>query len=307
MTDMTQLEETEGVIFDIQRYSLHDGPGLRTNLFLKGCPLRCQWCCNPESVQPQPELAFFDRRCFLCGDCLDVCATGALNMDDDKLHWNPAACDQCGRCVQVCTADAMRWIGRRVTASEVMEEVIRDLPFYTGSGGITLTGGEPTLQPAFAEAVLRLAKQESIHTAIETCGYAPWPAFERLLPWLDLVLYDIKHMDSEQHRQGTGISNEQILHNARRIAATGNKMIIRVPLIPQFNITEDNLRRTGRFALDLTVEEIHLLPYHRLGQPKYRALGRPYPWAHADLLGQEAVEQAADALRQQGLRVYVGS
>jgi len=265
--DAAELKHVEGIIFDIQRYSLHDGPGLRTNVFFKGCPLRCKWCCNPESQNAQPELALFSARCFACADCLEVCAPAALSMSEGKLQWNSAACDHCGGCVEICASQAIRWLGYRVTALQVIEQVMRDAPFYREGGGLTLTGGEPTLQPAFAEAVLRLAREQFVHTAMETCGHVPWPVFERLLPYLDLVLYDIKHMDSQCHLEGTGVGNQQILDNARRIAASGQTMIVRVPLIPGFNTGLDNLYRICQFAQELGIQEIHLLPYHRLGQP----------------------------------------
>ena len=303
----------QGLIFDLQRYSLHDGPGLRTNIFFKGCPLRCRWCCNPESQAPKPELAFFESRCFACGDCLEVCQQGALHMSEGKMHWDPQVCDHCCRCVDVCASGAIQWIGRRVSVGEVLDEALRDAAFYCGGGGITLTGGEPTLQPEFAAAILRLAQAECIHTTMETCGHAPWPIFEQLLPHLDLVLYDLKHMDSDHHREGTGVGNELILENAQRVAGSGVEVIIRLPVIPGFNMAADrpkvsmeNIRRTAQFALGLGIGEIHLLPYHRLGQPKYQALGRPYPGEEFDLLKDEQVEAIASLVRSYGLRVRVG-
>ncbi|OGO04814.1 MAG: hypothetical protein A2Y73_02185 [Chloroflexi bacterium RBG_13_56_8] len=301
-----RLGDVVGTIFDIQFYSLHDGPGLRTNVFFKGCPLGCKWCCNPESMNTWRELALIERRCFACGDCLDVCEPAALSLSDGTLRWDPEVCNQCGRCVEVCVSEAMCWMGRQVTAREVIDEVMRDAPFYAENGGLTLTGGEPTLQPEFAEAVLRLAKEKCLHTAIETCGHAPWGVFERLLPYLDLVLYDLKHMDSQRHMEGTGVPNEQILENARRIAASGQEMIIRVPLIPGFNANEEDLLDISRFVRELGLEEIHLLPYHRLGQPKYKALGRRSLWESFDLLEQGVVERLADLVRGQGLRVVIG-
>ena len=328
----------QGLIFDLQRYSLHDGPGLRTNIFFKGCPLRCRWCCNPESQAPKPELAFFESRCFACGDCLEVCQQGALHMSEGKMHWDPQVCDHCGRCVEVCASGAIQWIGRRVSGGEVLDEALRDAAFYCGGGGITLTGGEPTLQPEFAAAVLRLAQAECIHTTMETCGHVPWPIFEQLLPHLDLVLYDLKHMDSDHHQEGTGVGNELILENARRVAEWfvergalsverdcdslyashctlhgSMGMIIRLSLIPGFNMAADrpkvsmeNICRTAQFALGLGIGEIHLLPYHRLGQPKYQALGRPYPGEEFDLLKDEQVEAIASLVRSLGLQVRVG-
>jgi len=300
------LQAVEGIIFDIQRYSLHDGPGLRTNVFFKGCPLRCKWCCNPESMNQQPELALFVGRCFACADCLEVCAPAALSLAGDQLQWDPAMCDHCGRCVEVCVSQAMRWIGHPATAGEVIAEVTRDAPFYEEGGGLTLSGGEPTSQPEFAEALLSLAKAENVHSAMETCGHVAWPVFEQLLPHLDLVLYDIKHMDAERHAEGTGLGNDLILGNARRIAAKGHDMVIRVPLIPGFNMEEENLRHTSRFVRELGLKEIDLLPYHRLGRPKYRALGRCYPWERFDVPDEETVRRLAGLFREQGLSVLLG-
>jgi pyruvate formate lyase activating enzyme len=254
----------------------------------------------------QPELALFASRCFGCGDCLGVCGPAALTMESDHLQWDPARCDLCGRCVEVCASLAMRWIGRRVTADGVIAEVARDAPFYQEGGGMTLSGGEPTLQPEFAEALLRLAKAQHLQTAMESCGQAPWSVFERLLPYLDLVLYDIKHIDTVRHAEATGVGNDRILENARRIAAQGHHMIIRVPLIPGFNSDEGSLRGISRFVLDLGVNRIDLLPYHRLGRTKYGALGRCYLWAGSEALPEEAVQRLAGLLREQGLRVMLG-
>jgi pyruvate formate lyase activating enzyme len=325
-----ELQRVQGLVFDLQRYSLHDGPGLRTNVFLKGCPLRCRWCCNPESQGTEPELALFESRCFACGDCVEVCRRGALSMLQ-RLHWDPKVCDRCGQCVEVCASGAVRWIGNSISAGEVLAEVLRDSAFYSGGGGITLTGGEPMLQPEFAYAILRLAQADYVHTAMETCGHAPWSHFERLLPHLDLVLFDLKHMDSGCHREGTGVGNEVILENARRIAKwfeqrgtsrawrgrssldTGDSppdaprgMIIRLPLVPGFNMTVERVQRAAEFAREMGVGEIHLLPYHRLGQPKYRALGRSYPGEEFDLPEDTGVEAMASLVRSCGLHVRVG-
>jgi pyruvate formate lyase activating enzyme len=300
------LETVTGIVFDVQRYSLHDGPGLRTNIFLKGCPLSCSWCCNPESQAPQPTLAFFTSRCYSCGDCLNVCQSEALWLQSGgeqpiaQLHWRPDACDLCGDCADVCASGAIQWVGRQSTAAEVLEEALRDAVFYGHGGGITLTGGEPLLQHEFAYARLRLARGEYMHTAMETCGHAPWFRLERLLPYLNLVLYDVKHMDSEQHRLGTGMGNELILENARRIVhwkaerGLDSGVVIRLPLM------------RGRFALELGIGEMHLLPYHRLGGPKYQALGRSNVCDELPLLIEEEVEEMASLVRSLGLRVLVG-
>jgi len=228
-----------------------------------------------------------------------------LQIVESELRWDAGRCDQCGRCAVVCASQAIRWLGRRVTAGEIIDEALHDAAFYVGSGGVTLTGGEPTAQPAFAEALLRLAKAQCLHTVIETCGHAPWAVFERLLPHLDLVLFDIKHMDPKRHREGTGVDNRLILQNARRIVDSGKDMVLRIPLIPGFSSTRRDLEDVSTFGREMGIEEIHLLPYHRLGQPKYGALARTYPWQRYDLLDETVVRELAGWLSTQGFRVVL--
>ncbi|MCG3212332.1 MAG: Choline trimethylamine-lyase activating enzyme [Anaerolineae bacterium] len=266
-----RLEQVAGIVFDVQRYSVHDGPGLRTSVFLKGCPLRCAWCANPESQQPQPELALFEQNCITCGQFESPCAA----------CWpQPASADFAQRAL-VCPTGALRWLGERRTAGEVMAEVRRDVPFYGAGGGLTLTGGEATMQPELAEALLRLAKAEGISTAIETCGHTRWSVWERLLPYLDDILYDVKHVDSALHQQYTGLGNELILANLRQLAAVGAPLTIRVPLVPGFNADDASVRAIAGFVAGLpgAIKAVNVLPYHTLGRAKYAALGRDYPWA----------------------------
>ncbi|MFN3982753.1 MAG: glycyl-radical enzyme activating protein, partial [Caldilinea sp.] len=284
-------EQVEGIVFDIQRYSVHDGPGLRTNVFLKGCPLRCAWCANPESQNLQPELALSAHNCMTCGQFETPCPV-CWEQFDAAIR-----IEALGERPYVCPTGAIHWIGARHTAGEVMAEVRRDAPFYDRSGGLTLTGGEATMQPAFAEALLQLAQAEGIHTALETAGHMQWPVFERLLPHLDLLLYDVKHMDGELHRRYTGLDNALILENLRRIAdLPAPKLIVRVPVIPGFNADAASLRAITAFVLSLgrRVSEIDLLPYHTLGKAKYRALGRAYPWDDQPRLTDAEMQQLAE-------------
>jgi len=303
--EQDELERVEGVVFDIQRYSLHDGPGLRTDIFLKGCPLRCAWCSNPESQRVEPELVMFPANCLACGACIEVCGPGGRQLVNGRLVWERDLCDLCAECVRICPAAAMDWSGQRWTAGDVVREVLRDAPFYEDEGGLTLTGGEPLLQPNFAEAILRLAKAECINTAIETTGNAPWEVLETLLPYLDLWLYDVKHMDSKTHRDHTGLGNELILSNLRKLAAIGAPIAVRVPLIPGFNRTEENLRKTAEFAVELgdAVRSVELLPYHTLGRAKYEALGRSYPWQGHHPPTDADMEAAARLIGSYGLNV----
>jgi pyruvate formate lyase activating enzyme len=302
------LEQVEGVVFDVQRYSLHDGPGLRTSIFLKGCPLRCSWCSNPESQQFGPELLMFSTNCLVCGACVDECAPGARSVADGRLLWDRTLCTSCGACVSVCPVQAITQSGQWWKASDVIEEVLRDVAFYEDGGGLTLTGGEPAAQPAFAEALLRLAKAECLNTAMETTGNAPWEVLEALLPYVDLWLYDLKHMDSKSHRDYTGLGNELILSNLRRLAGLGAPVALRLPLIPGFNMAEQNMHKTAAFAVDLgpAVRSIDLLPYHALARAKYAALGRNYPWRDKDPPADDEVEAVAEILRSYGLNIQIG-
>jgi pyruvate formate lyase activating enzyme len=310
-SDLAYWEGIQGYIFDIQRYSLHDGPGLRTNVFFKGCPLRCGWCANPESQRQPPELAVFPIYCIRCGQFARPCPEGwavqrsALRPDD---AWKQEARAEYSRRAALCPAGGVRWIGEWRNAGSIMAEVRRDAPFYEGGGGMTLTGGEPTMQPYLAEALLRLARAECISTAMETCGHCPWPVLERLVPHLDTILYDVKHANSAVHHAFTGVGNEQILDNLRRLAALSAPVVVRVPLIPGFNASTESVRAIGELvaALDGRVARVDVLPYHTLGRGKYPALAQPYPWEEHGRLTDPQVDALAEELRGFGLAVTVG-
>lgn len=293
-----------GVVFDVQRHSLHDGPGLRTNVFLKGCPLRCQWCANPESQTLSPEPMLWANRCIDCGLFAAPCRVCWPEWRETARASQREIDDR----VAVCPTGALIWAGTRRTAGEVMAEVLRDRPFYNQGGGLTLTGGEPAMQPDFCEALLRLAKAASVTTAIETCGHASWPVFARLLPFLDTVLFDIKHIDAERHRRYTGMDNALILANLRRIVAAGAPVRVRVPLIPGFNATPDDVAAIAAFAAVLpgAVLGVDLLPYHSMGRAKYAALGQDYPWQDYSRLSTGEIQTLAAVVADHGLAVTVG-
>jgi pyruvate formate lyase activating enzyme len=303
-SERAALEHVEGIVFDIQRYSLHDGPGLRTNVFLKGCPLRCAWCANPESQQPQPELALFAHNCITCGQFPQACPLGWGQHHHNG--WTRELAGQYSPRAEVCPTGAMRWIGQRRTAGAIIQEVLRDAAFYEDGGGLTLTGGEPTMQPCLAEALLRLAKAEYLSTAIETCGHTTWAVWERLVPYLDTILFDLKHTDSNTHRTFTGVGNELILSNLRRLAEVSAPVIVRVPLIPGFNADPASLGAMAEFVHDLGLTRLDVLPYHTLGQAKYAALGREYPLAGQSRLEEAEVAELAGLVESVGLRVTVG-
>jgi len=300
------LENVAGVIFDIQRYSLHDGPGLRTNVFLKGCPLNCWWCSNPESQGIQPEFALFAQNCIACGQFAEVCPVRWQN--DRGRSWTKELEEEYHTRVMRCPTEAIHRIGEQRTAGEVMAEVVRDLPFYEDKGGMTLTGGEPTMQPHFAEALLRLAKAEAISTAMETCGLTQWAVLERLLPYLDDILFDVKHLDPKVHQAFTGVGNELILSNLRQLVALAAPVTIRVPLIPGFNASPESLRAIAEFVLELnsSIKGIDLIPYHTLGKPKYKALNRDYPWEEYQRFTDPEIETLTRVLESCGLTVNIG-
>jgi pyruvate formate lyase activating enzyme len=306
-----QKSNPQGLIFDIRQYSLHDGPGVRTTVFFKGCPLACRWCCNPESQGAQPELVWVGDRCLGCGLCLKACPRDALaTAADGAREIDRRRCDCCGQCAESCPGDALNLVGRRMTVAEVLAEVMRDALYFEASGGgLTLSGGEPLAQPDFAAELLRRYKREEKggHTAVETCGFAAWPVLARLAPDVDLFLYDLKHMDPDEHRRMTGRGNALILDNARRLAAAGHGLVIRLPLIAGVNDRREHLEAAADFARSLPgVSRIDLLPYHRLGEPKYRRLGKAYALEGEPSLGPEQVARAAEILAAKGLEVTVG-
>jgi pyruvate formate lyase activating enzyme len=273
---MHEAKKPKGIVFNLQRYSIHDGPGIRTTVFLKGCHLRCFWCQNPESQRKKPEVFFKRGLCTLCGRCVTACLPGASRLlDDGSIVIDRSKCTGCAKCTEVCPNGARSLMGRYWTVDEVMAEVLRDRRFYENSGGgVTLSGGEPSDQPRFALALLRTCKDAGLHTAIETCGYGSWPTMEKVLNNVDLVLFDIKHMDPKKHREATGKSNDTILENARRVARY-KPMRVRVPVIPGFNDSVEEIGEIAHFVrAELVSAEIDLLPYNKLGESKYEFLDR---------------------------------
>lgn len=264
-----------GLIFDIQRYSIHDGPGIRTTVFFKGCPLRCFWCQNPESQSSRIQVLYNRAKCTLCGRCADACPSGATLFSDGTITIDRGLCTGCGECVEVCPNEARRISGRHATVQEIMDEVMRDVRFYENSGGgVTISGGEPLAQPEFALEILKDCKMYGLHTTIDTCGVADWPTVEKLLDYTDLFYFDIKIMDPEIHQQGTGMRNEQILENAIGISRR-KPMRVRVPLIPGFNDSEEAIMEIARFVKnEMGSPPIDLLPYNKFAEGKYELLDK---------------------------------
>jgi pyruvate formate lyase activating enzyme len=264
-----------GIISNIQHFSVHDGPGIRTTVFLKGCPLHCLWCHNPESISPLPEVALHPERCIRCGSCTDACQHHAIHLEDDVPVTLRELCRQCGQCTDACVADARILIGRKMSTEEVLAEIRKDLVFYARSkGGATFSGGEPLLQDEFLCALLGSCAREGIDTAVDTSGHAPARILERAAEHAGLFLYDLKIMNDDLHQEFTGVSNRRILENLRLLTVWKKRVIVRVPVIPGINDFEDNFAAIAAFVDHLGgIEEVQLLPYHHLGQDKHRRIG----------------------------------
>ncbi|MBO4344617.1 MAG: glycyl-radical enzyme activating protein [Victivallales bacterium] len=281
---------------DIKRFAVHDGPGIRTTLFLKGCSLRCIWCHNPESRLPQPELAIHYPKCTLCGECAKVCPCHRIA---DGVHdFLRADCKACGRCEAACPSGALELFGKAISVEEAAEKLLEDRIFYADGGGITVSGGEPLLQSDFCAELLEQMKAEGIHCAVDTCGNVPWTAFESVLPYTDMFLYDFKCADSEKHRRLTGSGNELILENLKRLDETGKQIEIRMVMVPEHNMEESDLRSAGEFLAPLkNASAVRLLAYHSLARSKFKAVGHQDTMPDVPSPDVDALERAAAILR----------
>jgi pyruvate formate lyase activating enzyme len=333
-----------GTIFDIKKYSVHDGPGIRTTVFFKGCPLECAWCHNPEGQRMSAEIMFYSDRCSACGICVSICLNQAVipkDVDHEitgvhpnwpvvlkegsdgkdsgspdmnrayEIHTLREKCTACGECVKACPSGAREVAGRVVTSDELIQEIMKDVVFYDSSGGgVTFSGGEPLMQPDFLLVLLRECKEREIHTAVDTCGCAKWETLSAIVPYADLILYDLKCMDAGMHFELTGRRNEVIIENLTRLSKTHNNVTVRFPLIPGVNDNEENIVSMGEFLSSLSREGkspcIDVLPYHKTGMGKYERLGRVYNILHIARPADEVVDSVVEKLRRLGLETRVG-
>lgn len=299
---------TTGFIFDIKRYAIHDGPGIRTTVFMKGCPLFCQWCHNPEGIDPAPFWTYRQERCIRCGACAANCPEQALAIDIEGIAPAGASCLRCFTCTEVCPAEAREQVGRNVTAAELLVEIQKDIPFYdTSGGGVTFSGGEPLMQAEFLIELLRLCGSEQIHRAVDTTGYASPETLTAVAAHTDLFLYDLKMMDPARHERYTGVSNRLILDNLELLAHRGVGLMIRLPLIPGVNDDADNLDQTGAFLNRLPgIKKVDVLPYHNFQKSKYIRFGMDYGGTNTTTPSSEMLSRARKHLESFGLEVAIG-
>lgn len=298
--------EHKATLMDIKRFAVHDGPGIRTTLFLKGCSLRCLWCHNPEGIGRETQLAFYDHKCIQCGECAKVCPTGAHRISDTGHSFIRSACIGCGACEKVCLGGALTLFGRQINVDEAYEIVTEDAVFYRETGGVTVSGGEPLLNPDFIYALFTRLKANGIHTAVDTCGNVPWENFAKVLPAADLFLYDIKHIDPDAHKKLTGADNRRILNNLRNLSEAGAKIELRMPLVPQSNDSEETLRGIGAFLKDLNITRMKVLPYHSMARSKYAALGMCDTMPDVPSPTDEDLQNAVNLLRSYGINAISG-
>ena len=299
---------THGLVFDIKKYSIHDGPGIRTTVFFKGCPLSCWWCHNPESQSSRHEVMLHDNRCIRCGACVDACPQHAVAWIDGEPITDRAVCERCGTCIGECYAEARQIVGREMTVEQVMAEIVPDTAFYDESrGGVTFSGGEPLLQRDFLLALLQACRARELHTVVDTSGFAAWDTIDQIRPCTDLFLYDLKLIDDERHRETTGATNQPILRNLQDLSALGHPIVIRIPLVPGLNDDEEAIRQMAEFIAALPNRHpIELLPYHHIAIDKYLRLGKTYRLFEVRRPDTGRMEEIAQQLQQFDLPVTIG-
>lgn len=297
----------KGTIFNIQKYSVHDGPGIRTTVFLKGCPLKCWWCHNPESQNPRHEIMFFQERCTGCGVCVKRCPNEAIKISDNKALTDETKCRLCGKCADFCPNKAREYVGKEITVQALMDEIIKDEVFYDESnGGVTFSGGEPMLYADFLAEVLKACKQRGIHTAIDTSGFVAFDKFEKIIDYVDLFLYDIKLMDDRRHTKYIGFENGLILGNLKKLSDRGANIFVRMPIIAGINDDFENIEEAISFLSSLNIIQVNLLPYHKMGMDKYRRLEMDYKLSGMEKPTDERMKEIADRFLRRGIKVKIG-
>jgi pyruvate formate lyase activating enzyme len=300
---------SESLIFDIKRYAINDGPGIRVVIFFKGCNLHCAWCHNPESISPDVEKMFAPARCIRCGSCVEVCPEKAITLTAEGIVTDPALCNVNGRCAEVCPARAIEMSGRVMSVDEIMEAVEKERVFFDHSnGGVTFSGGEPLVHLPILKQLLDECGRRHIHRAVDTAGHVSMAALLDIAARTDLFLYDLKMMDSDLHRKWTGAPNDKILQNLTALAETGAEIIIRIPLMGGINDTEENIELTAQFVAGLAgkKKDVNILPYHKIAQNKYMKLGRSESFGMFEEPGKETLERVIGQFAEHGIKATVG-
>ncbi len=299
---------TEGVIFDIKKYAIHDGPGIRTTVFFKGCPLACRWCHNPEGISVAAQRIYRQERCISCGECIQICPQKVMTRTAEGIISDPAKCDLCQTCAEHCPSEAVEFVGRRVTVTEVVRQIEKDTAFYDQSGGgITLSGGEPLMQPEFVLELLEACGELDLHRTIDTTGYVDAGLVLKVARQAELFLYDLKLMDEDKHRDFTGVSNRQILNNLKLLSRSKSRIQVRIPIIPGINSDAENIKRTADFVAGLSgVEGIAILPFHNSAQGKYGRLGMECISPDVERPSDDHLKIIVGWLEKSGLQVKIG-
>lgn len=293
-----------GVVFNIQRYCIDDGPGIRTTIFFKGCPLNCWWCHNPESQNEKKAIIYNKNKCILCYTCVDMCKMDCITKEL-KIDMN--SCTLCGKCTHNCPTEALEMLGKQMNIEEIMNEIVKDKVFYEESGGgVTFSGGEPLMQADFLEEVLSRCHDKGIHTTVDTSGYCTWEALSKVSNKVDLFLYDIKHMDESKHKKFTGVSNKLILNNLKKLSALNKDIWVRLPIIPTVNDDYKNLSDTGEFLQSLGLKNVYILPYHNMFMDKYQTLGMRYNLKDIKPPSEVIMEKIACYLGKYHLNINIG-